>query len=327
MGDQGEAVRILQTRLNNWGFPLFGEHLQPTGTFNEATEAALKEFERFFGLKEDGIFDPLDSEILWIPRGEALTAGYLQLGTNMGADAVPYLKLALHSQDPSIRGRAAFALGELGAEASSAAPQLVPLLTDDAVANGPGTRVSDFATEALANIGSAAEPNEIVPALLEQLRAGGFDGDSAALALLRVDPSLSVLLENLNAESLKARESSAFALGFVDSPDQSVLNALLSVVEDASEDPNVRMRAANSLTMLGEDVQWFYTQNGFEAVYAEWESCPRRPSEVTAPSDSRTFFDPLETKAEYEEGEQGACTTNRRGGSPIVYLWRMMGGG
>lgn len=53
-GDKGEAVKRLQSRLNEWGFTLDAD-----GDFGPKTLAAVKEFQRLTGLDADGIVGPL----------------------------------------------------------------------------------------------------------------------------------------------------------------------------------------------------------------------------------------------------------------------------
>lgn len=330
-GNQGKEVEMLQAQLKNWGFPLAGqEFLQVTGVFDKATEDTLKEFEKFFGLQEDGIFDPLDSEILWTPRGEALAKRIMKLGGTYsddsgkafiaaGSETVPRLTPFLQSQNPLERGRAAVSLGKLGANAKSAVPDLVPLLTDDAEATATGIPVSGLVIEALAEMGpAAAEATEALEKILNT-DDDGFKNDAVALTLRKVDPSLSVLLENLSSESLPARASSALALGLAEPSNQKVIDALRNTLEDGNEDSRVRKRAAISLTMLGQNLEPSNFDDEFQKAYAEfyekWENCPYRPTEITNSSDSRTFFEPI--------GER--CASLGEGGGPGDYIRRIFG--
>lgn len=72
LGSNGREVQLLQIQLNNWGFPLNGVRLKPTGKFDTATQKALQEFETFFKLEQDGILSLQDSKILWTLRVNAL---------------------------------------------------------------------------------------------------------------------------------------------------------------------------------------------------------------------------------------------------------------
>lgn len=71
LGDKGKEVRLMQIQLNNWGFPLDPNRprIQATGEFDAETQRALREFEKYFGLKQDGTLTPQDSKALWASRG------------------------------------------------------------------------------------------------------------------------------------------------------------------------------------------------------------------------------------------------------------------
>ena len=53
-GDRGQDVRTLQNRLND----RLKAGLDSTGLFDDATEAAVRTFQRGAGLVDDGIFGP-----------------------------------------------------------------------------------------------------------------------------------------------------------------------------------------------------------------------------------------------------------------------------
>lgn len=104
-GDANREVKLLQIQLNNWGFPLNGSKLEPTGRFDAPTQKALKEFEAYFNLEQDGVFDSLDSELLWTERGDTLasllaetdSAKLKQALAAMGPKAFSYLPLLLQT--------------------------------------------------------------------------------------------------------------------------------------------------------------------------------------------------------------------------------------
>jgi HEAT repeat protein len=79
----------------------------------------------------------------------------------IGAAAVPPLIVALRSEDPTVRLRAAEVLGRMGPEAADAVEELVRLLND------PDVRVRKAAIRTLGQIGPAAK--DAVPALIERL--------------------------------------------------------------------------------------------------------------------------------------------------------------
>lgn len=56
MGSQGEEVKEIQVHLRDWGFPLNpAKRLSIDGIFNEATRAAVLEFQAYHNLRQDGI--------------------------------------------------------------------------------------------------------------------------------------------------------------------------------------------------------------------------------------------------------------------------------
>ncbi|SNY55233.1 peptidoglycan-binding domain-containing protein [Paractinoplanes atraurantiacus] len=64
-GSRGSAVKTLQTRLNERGFPRLGVD----GEFGPATEDRVKAFQRFAKIAVDGIAGPVTWRLLWtLPR-------------------------------------------------------------------------------------------------------------------------------------------------------------------------------------------------------------------------------------------------------------------
>ena len=63
MGQRGEKVRLIQIQLSNWGFPVRAD-----GLFGNQTRDAVKRFQKFHGLKQDGMVGKVTSQILWSPR-------------------------------------------------------------------------------------------------------------------------------------------------------------------------------------------------------------------------------------------------------------------
>lgn len=63
MGHRGENVRLIQKQLSNWGFPVRAD-----GVFGNQTRDAVKRFQKYHGLKQDGVVGKVTSQILWSPR-------------------------------------------------------------------------------------------------------------------------------------------------------------------------------------------------------------------------------------------------------------------
>ncbi|EAW36236.1 peptidoglycan-binding protein [Lyngbya sp. PCC 8106] len=61
---QGEEVKKLQQQLNNWGFSAG----TVDGIFGRKTRAAVIRFQKYQGLKPDGIVGPKTTQALWKPR-------------------------------------------------------------------------------------------------------------------------------------------------------------------------------------------------------------------------------------------------------------------
>ncbi|MGG6239171.1 HEAT repeat domain-containing protein, partial [Nodosilinea sp. AN01ver1] len=212
-------------------------------------------------------------------------------------EVVPALITLLKSANVDDRYSGVEALGNIGPDAEEAVPVLIPLLADNAVDSGAGVfPVSEATMDTLGAIGPKAKA--AIPDLVEQL-GNPNDKDNAqsksrvaAINLLHIDPFLNVLLENLTSNNNLAQESSAFALGLTGSADQRVIDNLLGIVNDQAEVIEVRLAAAQSLTLFNQDVSWFYSENGFDSIYKEWLSCPVHPLEGVPAKGSKLFFDP-----------------------------------
>ena len=73
MGHQGEKVRLIQVQLNNWGFPV-----EADGFFGKETRDAVMRFQKYHGLKQDGMVDKVTSQVLWSPRFSASFSFFVQ---------------------------------------------------------------------------------------------------------------------------------------------------------------------------------------------------------------------------------------------------------
>ncbi|MCC3507422.1 MULTISPECIES: HEAT repeat domain-containing protein, partial [unclassified Microcoleus] len=117
---------------------------------------------------------------------------------NIGAEAktaVPQLVSLLKDSDANVRSRAAYVLGNIGAEAKTAVPQLVSLLKDS------DADVRSSAADALGNIG--AEAKTAVPQLIPLLKDSDADvRRSAARALVSIALSLQEKAKTLTSTEL-----------------------------------------------------------------------------------------------------------------------------
>lgn len=77
-GSTGDAVRKLQLRLNATGAS--GGNLPVTGTFDDATEQQLKNFQAAYGLSQSGVTDAATWAKLYAASGGAPGAGNTPAG-------------------------------------------------------------------------------------------------------------------------------------------------------------------------------------------------------------------------------------------------------
>lgn len=73
IGDEGENVRIIQVQLNNWGFPVKAD-----GFFGKETRNAVKRFQKYHGLEQDGMVGKVTSRILWSSRSSTSFSFFVQ---------------------------------------------------------------------------------------------------------------------------------------------------------------------------------------------------------------------------------------------------------
>ncbi|HAJ61412.1 MAG TPA: PBS lyase [Cyanobacteria bacterium UBA8543] len=164
----------------------------------------------------------------------------------IGSPAVPFLIEALKTDSKQVRWRAASALAEIGAEASSAVPSLMVMLHDE------DEYIRRIAAYALGKIGPQA--SSAVPNLIEALQdsdrnlrmvaayALGKIGSQASVAV----PTLIATLQNKNAE---VRLSAATALGRIGAEEKTAVPALIAALQDT--DKYVRQGAADALGRFG----------------------------------------------------------------------------
>lgn len=275
--DKSQDVAMLRQQLKNWGFPLAGQELLAvTNEFDLDTEDALKEFEEFFGLKQDGMLDVLDSKILWGNRYTELLFLFQDIAateTNVTARITPFL----NSDNAADQRSAATALGRMGADAKEAVPQLVPLL-DSQDASGEAARaigqiggteaVPDLITQlnseneavrrqvarALGAIGT--EARDAVPNLIEIAKSSstGEERKDAVQALGQIGseaeaavPELLSLIDSEDAVSPSALD----AIGQIGGPEAT--SELTTMLE--SQDVTTRTSAARALGNIGADAK------------------------------------------------------------------------
>ncbi len=166
--------------------------------------------------------------------------------TKIGFPAVPFLIDALKADNNQVRWRAASALGEIGAEASSAVPTLITTLQDQ------DEYIRRIAAYALGKIGP--EASKAVPKLIDSLQeedrnlrlvsayALGKIGSAAASAV----PTLITTLQDTNAE---VRLNAAMALGRIGADANIVVPTLITELQDNAK--QVRQGAANALGQFG----------------------------------------------------------------------------
>ncbi len=167
-----------------------------------------------------------------------------QILVRIGSPAIPALVKAL--KNSGVRVRAAYTLGNIGAETKTAVPQLIVLLKDSDV----DVRVS--AAYALRNIG--AEAKTALPQLVSLLKDSNANvRRSAASALGSIGakaktalPQLVSLLKDSNAN---VRSSVASALGSIGFEAKTAVPQLVPLLKDS--DANVRISAAFALGSIG----------------------------------------------------------------------------
>jgi len=168
----------------------------------------------------------------------------LSLGKIASAEAAAGLMEALRDPDPLVRQYSAWALGNLGDHAPSAA--LSPLLS---LINDPALAVADTAAEAIGQIGAGTDN---VSQLLTLIREGPTHSrQAAALALESLESPLSydALLHALGDEDADVRQRAIAALG--EMGDQRGMSALADrLAHDATA--SVRTEAAYRLGLLGD---------------------------------------------------------------------------
>ncbi|MEM1291661.1 MAG: HEAT repeat domain-containing protein [Cyanobacteria bacterium P01_H01_bin.162] len=277
-GDKSQDIAMLQQQLKNWGFPLAGqEHLAVTGDFQGDTQAALKEFEQFFGLEQDGILDVLDSKILWTDRNIELArlfddlihtdvnatariTTFLQSDSEVDRDlaaealgkigipaveiALPGLITLLDSDSKIDRKSAAEALGSMGSNAEAALPKLFTLLDSD------DSNIRNAAAHAISSIGGT----ESVPNLISRLESPDVGIRSAAAISLReigaeAKAAVPPLIEMLQSPNEEDRLYAAQALQTFDAEAEEAVPTLVTLLD--SENPNVSGAAARAIGRIG----------------------------------------------------------------------------
>jgi HEAT repeat protein len=212
----------------------------------------------------------------------ALALGNIGSGPEV---AVPYL-IALLNENSGIRATAARALGKMGSAAKLAVPELITVMGEEGGGFVDDRFARDSATGALIKIGQDA-----VPALITALSdvnhithsraayALGGIGEEAVPALLATlkheDPnvrrraafalgwagraSVPALLEALQDNNNDVRKGVAYALYIINAPTSEVITSLENIVNDESNNLDLRRVAASALEQFGVDMQSFFT--------------------------------------------------------------------
>ena len=92
-GSQGDEVRLMQTKLKDWGFydgPI-------SGTFGELTFEAVKKFQRHNGLTADGVVGPQTRAALGLPSKSQPPAESVSRGVSR-SDDVNLLARTIHAE-------------------------------------------------------------------------------------------------------------------------------------------------------------------------------------------------------------------------------------
>jgi len=147
----------------------------------------------------------------------------------------------LKDSDPTVRSRAAMALGEIGPEAISAAPELVNALKDH------NEYVRSSSAIALGEIGSKAE--FAIPALVEALRDQSAIfrcGAAYALGRIRCEARITVpeLIDLLKDQHQRVRSSAVCALGEFRDEARDAVPLLIEMLRDQDEDVRISVTYA-----------------------------------------------------------------------------------
>ncbi|GGA05619.1 hypothetical protein GCM10008018_59530 [Paenibacillus marchantiophytorum] len=149
------------------------------------------------------------------------------------------LQINLESEDPTVRGRSADELGQLGAAASSCAPSLGNLLND------PVETTALNAAYALGHLETQG-----INTLISHLTEGStLIAERAAYGLQAAgDEAIPELLRVMKHADEKRRALAAFVLGMIGSSAGEVTSTLISSLQDESE--WVRRNAVEALGMI-----------------------------------------------------------------------------
>ncbi|BAZ12693.1 HEAT repeat-containing PBS lyase [Calothrix sp. NIES-4071] len=161
---------------------------------------------------------------------------------SIGSGAVPTLIETLNNSDCNIRWRAAWVLGDMGAEAASGVPALTKALQDQ------DAQVRMYAVLALGAIGIQAKP--AVPALMVALQDKElYVRIYAASALRRIGADAKVavpsLINALKDNNPRVRKNAALALGAMGTEATSAVKDMIGLLNDSEY--YVRYGAAKGL--------------------------------------------------------------------------------
>jgi HEAT repeat protein len=182
------------------------------------------------------------------------------------AALVPTLRADLTSGSAAVRSLAAFLLGRIGPEASSAVPALVAMLKEPLDASTPRSALSDMQQDppcsAARALGEISSSDEVIAALTEALKSGAaYRHGAVADGLVESGPRAAVAAPALVAAYTKWLDSKdpldtgralTIALGRV-APNTAVAAQAVAALIRAldSKDGRFQLRAAESLARFG----------------------------------------------------------------------------
>ncbi|MEM9503514.1 MAG: HEAT repeat domain-containing protein, partial [Cyanobacteria bacterium P01_E01_bin.43] len=243
--DESPDVAMLRQQLKNWGFPLAGQELLAvTNDFDSDTEAALKEFEEFFGLKEDGILDVLDSKILWTARNVELQKLFEDL-TVTESNAIDRITKFLQSDSEVDRRVAVNALEKMGFAGEKALPAIIALL------KSPNQAERKFVASTLGRM----DAEEALPQLLAMLDSDPSVRNDAAQAIGQIGGTeiAQDLISRLESPNVEVRTSAVTALAWIGADAKDAVPALIKTLKSPNIDE--REAAANALGSIGTEAK------------------------------------------------------------------------
>ena len=208
-----------------------------------------------------------------------------------------------------------------------ALPNLIALVPDDRSVKR--STVSYWTASVLGSMGSDAYA--AIPALIDQLdfkrfqlnrplNNGSVEAIADALSSIFSNrrysfPTTEDILQGLTSNNQKIRRAAVFLIGYKNSVeknpkniDKRVLNKLLEIVKNPSEDMELRKTSAISLIVFKEDVSWFYTENNLISILNKWKECPRSRSEARSGAQNGSVAMNKNREVSFFNPSQLSCT-------------------